>query len=235
MNKKIMLMGILLVFSLGLSACGEPGLSIDSKQQDDVNIIVNGTTDSEAKVSFEDKSGEKENEDVDKDGKFSIHFPRLTSTVNYKVTSKKGDKITTKSVSVPKQKPLTDYETLKDHFNTFSERADDLSVTIPEELDKDSHVNNGFRINTDGSNVMSVLLIYAPENSLLGMESYADFYYSIGALSSSLDISSDVEKLLKTLTNSQENEKDTEVNISGVTYKFSSTGGITSASIFPAN
>ncbi|EAE2979688.1 hypothetical protein E1T41_15900, partial [Listeria monocytogenes] len=83
----------------------------------------------------------------------------------------KDEKTSETEIVVPKQKKLVSYEDLQGQFNYIFETEDDLSISLPESVTSDAEVTNGFKIMSDGNNVMSLLLTYS-SNDKIGITDY---------------------------------------------------------------
>ncbi|HEM1141536.1 TPA: hypothetical protein U0W01_002880, partial [Listeria monocytogenes] len=155
----------------------------------------------------------------------------------YTVLAEKDEKTSETEIVVPKQKKLVSYEDLQGQFNYIFETEDDLSISLPESVTSDAEVTNGFKIMSDGNNVMSLLLTYS-SNDKIGITDYNDFTYSIAAIMMSLDSENGLDKVLNALNNSMDDQKDTKVSVNEITYQFStintSSTNLTTLEIYPS-
>ncbi|EAH0663402.1 hypothetical protein D4V73_14285, partial [Listeria monocytogenes] len=128
------------------------------------------------------------------------------------------------------------YEDLQGQFNYIFETEDDLSISLPDSINSNEEITPGFKIMSDGNNVMSILLTYSSEDNI-GITDYNDFTYSIAAIMMSLDSENSLDKVLDALNNSMDNQKENKVTVNDITYQFSTinagTTNITTLEIFP--
>ncbi|EAA0055131.1 TPA: hypothetical protein ACSZF6_10245 [Listeria monocytogenes] len=233
--KKGIVLGLILLLSFVLYGCGEPELDISKDPGKGYYLQYKGTTSDEAKITLKDESGETKKLDVDKNS-FTALVPRLTSKAIYTVIAKDKDKETETKLVVPKQKKLVSYEDLKGQFNYIYETEDKLSISLPDSINSNEEITPGFKIMSDGNNVMSILLTYSSEDNI-GITDYNDFTYSIAAIMMSLDSENSLDKVLDALNNSMDNQKENKVTVNDITYQFSTinagTTNITTLEIFP--
>ncbi|HBL7344973.1 TPA: hypothetical protein LS920_003002 [Listeria monocytogenes] len=233
--KKGIVLGLILLLSFVLYGCGEPELDISKDPGKGYYLQYKGTTSDEAKITLKNESGETKKLDVEKNS-FTALVPRLTSKAIYTVIAKDKDKETETKLVVPKQKKLVSYEDLKGQFNYIYETEDKLSISLPDSINSNEEVTNGFKIMSDGNNVMSLLLTYS-SNDKIGITDYNDFTYSIAAIMMSLDSENGLDKVLNALNNSMDDQKDTKVSVNEITYQFStintSTTNLTTLEIYP--
>lgn len=235
MKKGIVLCFILLL-SLVLYACGEPELDISDSTGKGYYLNQKGKTSDNAKITLKDENGDSKKIETDNNS-FTMLFPRLNSKATYTVLAEKDEKTSETEIVVPKQKKLVSYEDLQGQFNYIFETEDDLSISLPESVTSDAEVTNGFKIMSDGNNVMSLLLTYS-SNDKIGITDYNDFTYSIAAaIMMSLDSENSLDKVLDALNNSMDNQKENKVTVNDITYQFSTinagTTNITTLEIFP--
>ncbi|EGQ0552805.1 TPA: hypothetical protein LWH39_002903, partial [Listeria innocua] len=194
-----------------------------------------GKTSDNAKITLKDENGDSKKIETDNNS-FTMLFPRLNSKATYTVLAEKDEKTSETEIVVPKQKKLVSYEDLQGQFNYIFETEDDLSISLPESVTSDAEVTNGFKIMSDGNNVMSLLLTYS-SNDKIGITDYNDFTYSIAAIMMSLDSENSLDKVLDALNNSMDNQKENKVTVNDITYQFSTinagTTNITTLEIFP--
>ncbi|WP_270997009.1 hypothetical protein [Listeria seeligeri] len=227
--KKLTLSLILLGISICLFGCGEPDLVISEHPSKEYYLTYDGTTSENAKIFLKDESGENKKIEVEKN-KFTLQMPRLTSEITYTVEAKSDKKKTETKIVVPAQKKLIDYEDLKGQFNFTSVTEDSLTISLPDSVTSDEEVISGFRISSDGDNVMAISLKFSADDTYdMSITDYTDFTYSVAAIMMSLDSANSLDKVLEALNNSIEDEKETKVTVDNVNYQFStlSTGSAT--------
>ncbi|HEL6515436.1 TPA: hypothetical protein UPD11_000077 [Listeria monocytogenes] len=234
MKKGIVLCFILLL-SLVLYACGEPELDISDSTGKGYYLNQKGKTSDNAKITLKDENGDSKKIETDNNS-FTMLFPRLNSKATYTVLAEKDEKTSETEIVVPKQKKLVSYEDLQGQFNYIFETEDDLSISLPDSINSNEEITPGFKIMSDGNNVMSILLTYSSEDNI-GITDYNDFTYSIAAIMMSLDSENSLDKVLDALNNSMDNQKENKVTVNDITYQFSTinagTTNITTLEIFP--
>ncbi|PNP94792.1 hypothetical protein BMT55_00100 [Listeria newyorkensis] len=230
MNKRKFNLLLVCILTFGLSACGEPKLTINDNPKERFRIVYEGETDSKAKVSFIDETDTTEKEKVDNEGKFSISVPRLVSTQTYTVKSKLDDKVSSAEIKVTGQKKLINFDDLRDQFNYTSENEDSLSIEIPESIESGNDFSPGFALSTDGPNVMAIHL----SQGTGGIDSTVEFTYAIAAITLALKSDNDLKKILDAYSKSVDEEKETRVTVDGTVYEFITVSDIvTSLMIYP--
>ncbi|EAC4761365.1 hypothetical protein J8881_003138 [Listeria monocytogenes] len=234
--KKWIVLCFILLLSLVLYACGEPELDISDSTGKGYYLNQTGKTSDNAKITLKDENGDSKKIETDNNS-FTMLFPRLNSKATYTVLAEKDEKTSDTEIVVPKQKKLVSYEDLQGQFNYIFETEDDLSISLPESVTSDAEVTNGFKIMSDGNNVMSLLLTYS-SNDKIGITDYNDFTYSIAAIMMSLDSENGLDKVLNALNNSMDDQKDTKVSVNEITYQFStintSSTNLTTLEIYPS-
>ncbi len=225
-QRKTLLTIVLLVASL-LGGCGELPLKVNETPENGYDLVYYGTTDVGTEITYADKAGIGE-KTVTEDGKFAIYIPRVSSEVEFEVIAKKDDAEVTKTLTVPKQKVLINYEQLKMNLDTFS-------IALPVSSEKDLEVTTGFKIACDGNDVMAFSLVYAPIAELkMGIYDYRNFHYSIEAIMYALESETGLSKVLDAFNTSHKKYSTTKVSVDDATYKFSTSNvGVTTLEIYP--
>ncbi|EBD1472277.1 hypothetical protein HED71_002210 [Listeria monocytogenes] len=235
--KKVIL-GFVIILNVFLFGCGEPELSIEEKQKDEFVINVNGKTDSSAKVTMMDESGEK-SDIVNSDGDFVLVVPRMLSDTTYQVTSEKGDKKKTTKVKVPKKNKLIAYYDFEKQFNELSEQYSGLNTKIPS-FDSAKDQQNGFSVSLDKKDIMSIRLSYSENNSDTSNSSftdYQDFILSVAATNVILNRAIEGTDTIDFIKKAVDEKEDATKTVDNITYNVSNLDymgkTITSVMIYP--
>ncbi|EAD4088951.1 hypothetical protein [Listeria monocytogenes] len=235
---KKMILGFVIILNVFLFGCGEPELSIEEKQKDEFVINVNGKTDSSAKVTMMDESGEK-SDIVNSDGDFVLVVPRMLSDTTYQVTSEKGDKKKTTKVKVPKKNKLIAYYDFEKQFNELSEQYSGLNTKIPS-FDSAKDQQNGFSVSLDKKDIMSIRLSYSENNSDTSNSSftdYQDFILSVAATNVILNRAIEGTDTIDFIKKAVDEKEDATKTVDNITYNVSNLDymgkTITSVMIYP--
>ncbi|EHU5358222.1 hypothetical protein KZA78_000727 [Listeria monocytogenes] len=235
---KKMILGFVIILNVFLFGCGEPELSIEEKQKDEFVINVNGKTDSSAKVTMMDESGEK-SDIVNSDGDFVLVVPRMLSDTTYQVTSEKGDKKKTTKVKVPKKNKLISYYDFEKQFNELSEQYSGLNTKIPS-FDSAKDQQNGFSVSLDKKDIMSIRLSYSENNSDTSNSSftdYQDFILSVAATNVILNRAIEGTDTIDFIKKAVDEKEDATKTVDNITYNVSNLDymgkTITSVMIYP--
>ncbi|ENI8637059.1 hypothetical protein ABZZ10_001166 [Listeria monocytogenes] len=235
---KKMILGFVIILNVFLFGCGEPELSIEEKQKDEFVINVNGKTDSSAKVTMMDESGEK-SDIVNSDGDFVLVVPRMLSDTTYQVTSEKGDKKKTTKVKVPKKNKLIAYYDFEKQFNELSEQYSGLNTKIPS-FDSAKDQQNGFSVSLDKKDIMSIRLSYSENNSDTlnsSFTDYQDFILSVAATNVILNRAIEGTDTIDFIKKAVDEKEDATKTVDNITYNVSNLDymgkTITSVMIYP--
>ncbi|EPU1811817.1 hypothetical protein ACVU02_001248 [Listeria monocytogenes] len=235
---KKMILSFVIILNVFLFGCGEPELSIEEKQKDEFVINVNGKTDSSAKVTMMDESGEK-SDIVNSDGDFVLVVPRMLSDTTYQVTSEKGDKKKTTKVKVPKKNKLIAYYDFEKQFNELSEQYSGLNTKIPS-FDSAKDQQNGFSVSLDNKDIMSIRLSYSEKNSDTSNSSftdYQDFILSVAATNVILNRAIEGTDTIDFIKKAVDEKEDATKTVDNIIYNVSNLDymgkTITSVMIYP--
>ncbi|EAE6298057.1 hypothetical protein BFE06_08225 [Listeria monocytogenes] len=235
---KKMILSFVIILNVFLFGCGEPELSIEEKQKDEFVINVNGKTDSSAKVTMMDESGEK-SDIVNSDGDFVLVVPRMLSDTTYQVTSEKGDKKKTTKVKVPKKNKLIAYYDFEKQFNELSEQYSGLNTKIPS-FDSAKDQQNGFSVSLDKKDIMSIRLSYSEKNSDTSNSSftdYQDFILSVAATNVILNRAIEGTDTIDFIKKAVDEKEDATKTVDNIIYNVSNLDymgkTITSVMIYP--